>query len=244
MILVENFVKQGNLFFRYRGIIPLFLLIGVVAVMVFGGLGISNNNTYEYVCLGISVLGQVIRILVVGYSPANTSGRNTKEQVADQLNTTGIYSVIRHPLYVGNFFMWIGIAMLTANAWFVLFVTVLYWLYYERIMAAEEAFLAGKFGNDYLEWARVTPSIIPAFSQYKRAKQIFSWRKVIKKEKNGLAALFLIFWLIIAIRNMVVTKSLSLNFDYWTIYMIASLGIYFVIKFLKYKTTLLDEKGR
>ncbi len=244
MILVENFIKQGNLLFRYRGIIPLFLLIGVVVVIVFGGLGISGNTAYEYVCLGVSILGQIIRILVVGYSPANTSGRNTKEQVADELNTTGIYSIIRHPLYVGNFFMWIGIAMLTANVWFVLFVTLLYWLYYERIMAAEEAFLADKFGNSYIEWARVTPSIIPAFNRYRSTRLIFSWRKVIKKEKNGFAALFLIFWLIIAIRNIIVADKLFLNFDYWTIYMITSLGIYFVIKLLKHNTTLLDENGR
>ena len=33
----------------------------------------------------------------------NTSGRNTHDQVADSLNTSGIYSIVRHPLYVGNF---------------------------------------------------------------------------------------------------------------------------------------------
>jgi len=83
-------------------------------------------------------LGLFIRAYAVGHTPANTSGRNTKEQLADELNTTGIYSMVRHPLYLGNFFMWLGAAVLTKNGWFIVAFILLYWIYYERIMFAEE----------------------------------------------------------------------------------------------------------
>ena len=61
--------------------------------------------------------------IAIGTSNKHTSGRSTKEQVADALNTKGIYSTVRHPLYLGNYFMWIGIVMFTYNIWFVLVVS-------------------------------------------------------------------------------------------------------------------------
>ena len=69
----------------------------------------------------MSFFGLGIRVFTVGFTPKNTSGRNTAEQIADVLNTSGIYSMVRHPLYVGNFFMWLGIGLLTQNPYFVLF---------------------------------------------------------------------------------------------------------------------------
>ena len=67
---------------------------------------ISYNLTEEMIFLAVSLLGEAIRIITVGHAPRNTSGRNTTEgQVADVINTSGIYSIIRHPLYVGNFLL-------------------------------------------------------------------------------------------------------------------------------------------
>jgi len=101
----------------------------------------------------ISLCGLAIRVYTVGHTPANTSGRNTAGQLAESLNTTGIYSLVRHPLYLGNFFMWLGVALLIANFWFVIAFVFAYWIYYERIMFAEEQFLRTKFGPTYVEWA-------------------------------------------------------------------------------------------
>ena len=66
-------------------------------------------------------------------------------QVADSLNTTGIYSTVRHPLYLGNFFMWLAIVVLTADLYFVIVFCLCYFIF-ERVMLAEEDFLANKFG--------------------------------------------------------------------------------------------------
>lgn len=99
---------------------------------------------------GLIAFGSDIRAIAIGTSNKNTSGRNTKQQVAEALNTKGIYSTMRHPLYVGNYFMWIGIVAYTGNIWFVVLVSLAFWLYYERIMFAEERFLERKFGEDYV----------------------------------------------------------------------------------------------
>ena len=62
-------------------------------------------------------------------------------------------------------------------------------------MFAEEQFLRKKFGDVYLQWSQGVPAFLPNFSNFISSNFPFSWKKVLKKEKNGLAALFLIFCL-------------------------------------------------
>lgn len=170
----------------------------------------------------------------------NTSGRNTHEgQVADTLNQTGIYSTVRHPLYLGNFLMWLGPALLTGNMWFVMAFILFYWIYYERIMFAEEQFLERKFGEVYTKWAASVPAFIPDFSKFRRPEVSFSIKKVLKKEKNGLFALFLIFGVFDFIGEWLN------NHAHFNILIIAGIVItmlmYVVLKFIKSKTSLLNE---
>src|SRR5205085_1751915 len=104
-----------------------------------------HESSFQIGCFFISMIGLIIRIYTVGYSAENTSGRNTHGQVADSLNTKGIYSVVRNPLYLGNFFMWLGLAMLSFNFWFVISFIFFYILYYECIIYAYYYFLNRKF---------------------------------------------------------------------------------------------------
>ena len=62
--------------------------------------------------------------------------------------------------------MWLGAALLIANAWFVVVFILVYWVYYERIMYAEEQFLRRKFGTVYTDWAAHTPAFIPSFKHF------------------------------------------------------------------------------
>ncbi|MPS74925.1 MULTISPECIES: methyltransferase family protein [Chryseobacterium group] len=197
MALKEELEKQGNWLFRYRSFLPLIVLVVGLAVLVQTSLKKESFDCsiyYELFCLFVSIIGLGIRIYTVGFTPKNTSGRNTKEgQVADKLNTTGIYSIVRNPLYLGNFFMWLGLAMFTENVWFIISFILFYWIYYERIIFAEEQFLERKFGNYYSSWAEKVPVFIPNLSLFKNNELTFSVQKVLLKEKNGLFALFLIF---------------------------------------------------
>ncbi|MBS4014577.1 MAG: DUF1295 domain-containing protein [Bacteroidetes bacterium] len=201
MALIEEFEKQGNWLFRYRGYLPLIILIAGGIVFAYTELYPESfyiktspyRNYFEWFCIAVSIYGLLVRIYTVGHTPKNTSGRNVKGQIADTLNTSGIYSVVRHPLYFGNFFMWLGPALLIGHPWFVVVFCFFYWVYYERIMFAEEQFLRGKFGETYTDWAKNVPAFIPAFRKFKKPNMAFNYKKVIRKEKNGLVAVFLIF---------------------------------------------------
>ena len=250
MALIEEFEEEGIWLFRYRSLLPvIILIIGALLFLrseMYPGVFSLHNTSYEIYyemfCLFVSLIGLGIRIYTVGYTPKNTSGRNTKQQVADTLNTSGIYSIVRHPLYLGNFFMWFGLALLTGNIWFILVFCFVYWLYYERIMFAEEQFLRRKFGDEYLEWANFVPAFIPKFSKFSKSGLTFSWKKVLKQEKNGLAAIFLIFCMF-DIAGELIEKDTHFNY-FLIVGAFLTLFMYVVLKYLKKRTQILNESGR
>ncbi len=239
MALLEEFELQGNFLFRHRGVLPLVILLSGIAAYIFHVTDIPQNEKnamdgfYHYFCLLITLLGFGVRIYTVGYTLEKTSGRNTKEQIADELNITGIYSIVRHPLYVGNFFMWSGIALLSQNTWFILAFIFMYWVYYERIMFAEEQFLRKKFGIYYLDWAQQTPAFIPQLTKFKKPITKFKIMKVIKQEKTGLLLTFLLYFLFYEIGLCITMNKLSINFNFWFYAMVFSLFSYVLIKLIE-----------
>ena len=250
MALQEEFEKQGNWLFRYRGILPLIILVPGIFLYVMTKIypetsflgGSPFVESYEFICLLISLAGLSIRVYTVGHTPKNTSGSNVKNQVADSVNTSGSYSMVRHPLYVGNFFMWLGPTLLTENIWFVVVICLSFWLYYERIMYAEEQFLRKKFGAPYLEWAKNVPAFIPRVKNFIKPDVPFNWKKVLKKEKNGFAAVFLVFFIFDITGELIINER---NFNYFIAggLMFSAFG-YLVIKLLKNRTGILDDPGR
>jgi len=95
MALVHEFEKSGNWLFRRRSWLPAILVIaGIIVLYLTNRQAILYDSTEELAFLGISLLGEAVRIITVGFAPRGTSGRNTAAgQVADELNTSGIYSV-------------------------------------------------------------------------------------------------------------------------------------------------------
>jgi protein-S-isoprenylcysteine O-methyltransferase Ste14 len=110
MSLVHELEKSGNWLFRRRRAgcrqqclfrLAFYLFIANRSVIYF-------NYTWEIICILVSVTGLLLRSYTIGYLPRSASERNLIDQMADELNTKGIYSVIRHPLYVGNILMSLG----------------------------------------------------------------------------------------------------------------------------------------
>ncbi len=251
MALIEIFRRQGDFLFRYRSYFPIILVIAGISYYIYlHSIGAySYNPFYFLICFAVSLIGLVIRIVTIGYTPKNTSGRNTKSQVADTVNTSGMYSIVRHPLYLGNFFMWLGLALLTKSVWFIVFFLLVYWLYYERIMYAEEFFLRDKFGTVYLNWANSVPSFIPRRFRWHSPGLHFSFRNVVKRETIGLFKLTLLFFVFQYLHEYLVndlnfTIELSFWGQFWFISFVSSGVLYLVIRTLRKKTRLFDVDGR
>jgi protein-S-isoprenylcysteine O-methyltransferase Ste14 len=246
MALIHSFEKSGNWLFRYRGQLPVILFLAAVPV-------IWRTSARDYdaevlfainICAFIiSFAGLVVRAIAIGTTPKGTSGRNTKGQVAESLNTTGIYSCLRHPLYLGNFLMWIGIVIFTYSLAFTIVVSLAFWLYYERIMFAEERFLEGKFGDTYMKWSVSVPAFIPSFRNYLSGIVPFSFKSALRREYSGVFATVFGFAFIDNLR--VFFQQRTFQVDRFSNYiLVAALLLVLVLRSLKHYTSLLDEEGR
>ncbi len=198
MDLIARCIHTGQWLFRHRSYLPLLIIVPGLLVYTYADYTVPpiDEGAYEWFCVAVGLIGLGIRAWTIGYAPAGTSGRNTKEQIADRLNTEGPYSVVRHPLYLGNFFMWMAVAFWIGHLYFFIITVLVFWLYYERIMVAEEAFLRERFGQQFYQWAKSTPAFFPRSLRIQSSPFSFQWRKVIYQESNGLAALFLLFALL------------------------------------------------
>lgn len=246
MALQDEMVRQGSWLFRYRSYLPLLLFIVVVpaaATAPHPATSLRAERGWEILCLAISLFGLAIRGYVVGTTPRGTSGRNTRHQAAETLNTTGLYSVMRHPLYLGNFFLWIGVAMLPRLWWLACLVALVFWLYYERIMAAEEAYLRARFGEAFDAWAARTPAFVPALRQWRPAALPFCPRTVLRREYSGLFGVLVALAVVDSLGDWRAQGSGGLD-RLWVYVCGGGLLLYVVLRTLKRRTRLLTVTGR
>ena len=191
--------KLGNQFFKYRGQIPvLFFLLAFFLMHYFPAQNKWLDQSNTLIAVSLVVLGHLIRALAVGKRAAHTSGRNRDEQVAEALNSTGIYSMVRHPLYLGNITTYMGWVVFTGIDWLIPAMLIGFLFYYRFIIYAEEQFLTRKFGQDYLDWKSATPLLLPAFWKFKANPQPFSFKTVLENEYSGIAASMTTAWVLLA----------------------------------------------
>lgn len=77
-----------------------------------------------------------------------------------QLIRSGPYRLVRHPIYTAILGMFVGTAMISGGLYAplgVVFATVAYW----RKIRIEEHYLHQAFGEEYAEYSRITPALIP-----------------------------------------------------------------------------------
>lgn len=243
MALITELREQGNFLFKHRSYLPILILVVALAVYIqndFVFADLAERQVYELACLVVSLIGLLVRVVTVGYTDDHTSGRNTADgQVADSINTTGVYSWARHPLYIGNFFMWLGLAAFTQNLWFIVAFVFVYTVYYERIMFAEESYLIDKFGDAYLAYGKSVPAFIPNFKNWIKPRNAFQIKKVIKQEKPGILGLFTLI-LLFRILESYFNSDLNAVEIHWIIAFGAALLWYIVVKILQKKTKVLE----
>ena len=245
MALVHEFEKTGNWLFKRRGWLPVFLIISALILMYYvNRQGILYDSREEMILLGISLFGEAIRVFTVGFAPRSTSGRNTIDgQIADEINVTGSYSIVRHPLYLGNFFMWLGPSMFLRSTWFTVVFCLIYWLYYERIMFAEEQFLRRKFSDAYDKWSETVSAFIPVFTNYIPPKLPFSVRNVLRREYNSFVNIFIIFAMLDLARNYILSGRIFLT-PLWAYLSISAGLIWLMLWTINKKTRWFIVEGR
>jgi protein-S-isoprenylcysteine O-methyltransferase Ste14 len=235
MAYIDEMKKQGNWFFRRRSLAPLMLLVLLPFVLRDSSYFMGSpffDRLWELFCFSISLFGLGLRIFTVGYVADGTSGRSTSAPKATELNTTGMYSIVRHPLYLSNYFIWMGIALFPHSVLSAVSCTLAFILYYERIIVAEETFLNEKFKAAFMTWASKTPAMIPNFKLWKRPSNSFCWRTVMKREYPGLLTITASFAIFDALIDLFRDGTWQPDW-LWVIILCAGLLVFIVFRTLR-----------
>ena len=237
---------QGQWLFRWRSYLPLLFL--VVCVPAFGVYSYPFGShaadlVWEIICLCIGLSGLAIRCTVIGYAPQNTSGHNSRRQVADILNTKGMYSLVRNPLYLGNFLMWMAPILVLHTWWLWVIFVLAFFLYYERIIITEEAFLNEKFGDDYIRWSGQTPAFFPVHLHWQKPDLSFSWKHALRREYQGLFGLIAAITAVEFIGDLCIHRSIVVD-PVWAVIFVIGVTFYLLVRFLVKYTPVLHVDGR
>jgi len=104
-----------------------------------------------------------------------------------KLTTSGPYSVVRNPLYLGTMLITVGFMIMlnTSYAGFI-FVVIMAAVYYRTIRFEERA-LTEKYGKVYTDYKKNVPMIVPTFFRYKsQEKWPFSFKRIIENKEYKL----------------------------------------------------------
>lgn len=172
----------GDACFRFRAIsvVPVILLIYFIFDPLDPGSFNPILNVFGFL---LALSGATTRIVSVGYAKPLTSGRENYLK-AESINTRGVYSIVRNPLYVGNFLIYNGVLLAYASPAALGFFNAFFIVNYYFIILAEENYLEHQFGEDYREYRRTVPKVIPKFTLYRKNDRPFSFVRVVYKEKN------------------------------------------------------------
>lgn len=245
MAMIQEFDRTGNLFFKYRSYIPLALYVASLPFIFFDeeDFFFFREAWWGAACFGISAIGMIIRALTIGYTPRGTSGRNADKQIAESINTKGMYSLVRHPLYLGNFLMWLGLIIYAGSLEFLILAIAFFWFYYERIMFAEEQFVRNRFGVEFDEWASKTPPFFPRLHGWKSPELPFAFRNVLKREYHGFFASIISFCFLNVIKHIAYNTGDWIDIE-WIYALAAGATIYVTIRIIVKTTKLLNVGGR
>jgi protein-S-isoprenylcysteine O-methyltransferase Ste14 len=71
---------------------------------------------------------------------------------ANSLQTTGIYSVSRNPMYVSLLLLYTGLSFIIGNWWNLILLPVLFVVVQEYVIKHEEKYLDRRFGEQYFDY--------------------------------------------------------------------------------------------
>lgn len=146
-------VEVGAKLFKLRDYTPIPL---IVLLLVFAHPGVRTATLGTL----LVVLGELIRIYSVAFigTISRTRGLST---TGGALVTTGPFGVVRNPLYVGNFFITLGILVFGGSLGVLVVGVLLFAAQYYFIVKFEEDLLLQKFGRQYDDYRAAVPAWFP-----------------------------------------------------------------------------------
>ncbi len=140
----------------------------------------------------IALVGEWLRLWAAGHLRKNK-----------QLTTTGPYSYVKNPLYIGTLLITLGYSAMAMEKWIMVAGFVWFFIYYAPYKKKQEnEKLIGSFGDAWKVYDAAVPDYLPRFSAYTgRGTNRWSWDVVKENSEHetagavfiGFAVLFYLF---------------------------------------------------
>ncbi|MFH0827809.1 MAG: isoprenylcysteine carboxylmethyltransferase family protein [Candidatus Omnitrophota bacterium] len=138
------------------------IIISIVVIVFFSRLLIRKESFFlsdvlEVIGVSLIFLGQLLRVSARGHKSENS--KSGKKLIQD-----GPYALVRNPMYLGIILIGLGVVLFILEFWaFVLFVLLFAFRYWE-LFVKEEKMLSEAFGEQYSDYKKNVPRIIPKLS--------------------------------------------------------------------------------
>ncbi|MEA1937437.1 MAG: isoprenylcysteine carboxylmethyltransferase family protein [Patescibacteria group bacterium] len=150
----KGFDKQ-SLNYYFTVIIPQSVFLSVIFVLFIA----SGNGSATYLVLGILIYTTGFFIRLKTFDNLKNNYNVSKEKMSDKIITNGIYNYIRHPLYLGTLFVYLGLClMIFSKAGIMLYFIFLVPLFLIRIKKEEKEFTEN---TEYQKYKKETSQLIP-----------------------------------------------------------------------------------
>ena len=111
----------------------------------------------DYIRVPITLTTLTVSGLLSGFGLNTVFGKSRKEP---QVITTGVFFIVRHPIYLGSILLYLGfillsLSLLSVLIWFIIIV------FYYTISQYEEKLLTQRFGSAYEEYKKKVPMLLP-----------------------------------------------------------------------------------
>jgi len=146
------FSDMGQLIF-----LVVFLVIWIADSFVFKYSTFLTRYVSNYIRVPIALIVLIISGLLAWAGLKAVFGETREEP---QVITTGVFSIVRHPIYLGSILLYLGFILLSLSLLSVL-VWILIIVFYYMISRYEEKLLIQRFGSAYEEYKKKVPMLFP-----------------------------------------------------------------------------------
>jgi protein-S-isoprenylcysteine O-methyltransferase Ste14 len=122
---------------------------------------IYHWNTFFIIGSVVTITGLIIRILSIIKLKHQFTYTVTRIE-NHELIESGLYKVIRHPGYLGQLIIFLGISICLSNWLSILFMIIPVLSGYMYRIHVEEKFMAEQLGQKYLDYKKRTKKLIPS----------------------------------------------------------------------------------
>ncbi len=139
------------------------------------------DNVLDVYGLMLILKGNLLRMSARGHKKLNS-------QKSHSLVTTGPYSLVRNPMYLGSFTMGAGFVLIVWPWWSLPIFGYLFYLRFRIQVEKEERFLTDQFGEEYTQYCEKTPRAFPSIKKAwaMKTKDIYNLDEAFNtKEKLG-----------------------------------------------------------